>query len=40
MSRCLYCNSIKDFVNADDNSILGELCDNYHGAALTTTIEA
>ena len=40
MNRCLYSNNIKDFLNTDDNSILGELCDNYHGAALTTTIEA
>ena len=40
MSRCLYSNNIKDFVNTDDNSIFGELCDNYHGDALTTTREA
>ena len=40
MSRCLYCNNIKDFLNTDDNSIFGELCDAYHGDALTTTREA
>ena len=40
MSRCLYSNNIKDFLNTDDNSIFGELCDTYHGDALTTTREA
>lgn len=40
MSRCLYSNNIKDFLNTDDNSIFGELCDAYHGDALTTTREA
>lgn len=40
MSRCLYHSSIKEFVNADYNSIFGALCDNYHGDALTNTREA
>lgn len=40
MSRCLYNSSFKTFLNTDDNSILGLLCDNYHGEALTTTREA
>lgn len=34
MSRCLYNSSIDKFINADDNLIFGELCDNYHGEAL------
>ena len=40
MSRCLYHNSFKGFNNASDDSILGVLCNGYHGTALTTTIEA
>ncbi|MBR4891526.1 MAG: DUF2075 domain-containing protein [Clostridia bacterium] len=40
MGRCLYSNNIKNFLNTDNNSIFGELCDNYHGDALTTTREA
>ena len=40
MSRCLYNSSFENFINADDNSIFGALCDNYHGDALTTTREA
>ncbi|MGN1133942.1 MAG: DNA/RNA helicase domain-containing protein [Oscillospiraceae bacterium] len=40
MSRCLYNSSFKTFLNTDDNSIFGLLCDNYHGEALTTTREA
>ena len=40
MSRCLYNSSFEKFINADDNSIFGALCDNYHGDALTTTREA
>lgn len=40
MSRCLYNSSFEKFINADENSIFGELCDNYHGDALTTTREA
>ncbi len=40
MSRCLYNNSFKKFIEEDINFILGELCDQYHGVALTTTREA
>ena len=40
MSRCLYNSSFKTFLNTDDSSIFGSLCDNYHGEALTTTREA
>ena len=40
MSRCLYNSSFKTFLNTDDNSIFGSLCDNYHGETLTTTREA
>ena len=38
--RCLYNSDFITFVNRDTEAILGTLCDNYHGAALTTTIEA
>ena len=38
--RCLFNSDFKNFLHMDDNSILGTLCDNYHGSALTTTIEA
>ena len=40
MSRCLYNSSFKEFLNTDDNSIFGLLCERYHGEALTTTREA
>lgn len=40
MSRCLYNSSFEKFINTDENSIFGALCDNYHGDALTTTREA
>ena len=38
--RCLYESTVDLFLEKDDKTILGELCENYHGAALTTTIEA
>ncbi len=38
--RCFYHSSIEDFLKKDDKTILGELCDSYHGVALTTTIDA
>ena len=38
--RCLYNSSLAAFAAADENSIFGILCDNYHGDALTTTREA
>lgn len=40
MSRCLYNSSFRTFLNTDDNSIFGLLCERYHGEALTTTREA
>ena len=40
MSRCLYNSSIEEFMDMEENSILGMLNDNYHGIALTTTREA
>lgn len=39
-SRCLYENSIIGFLNDTGMSILGVLCDNYHGDAITTTRDA
>ena len=38
--RCLYDSSIAAFINADELSILGTLCDHYHGDARTTTRDA
>ena len=38
--RCLFNSDFVSFLNSDNNAILGELCDNFHGSALTTTIEA
>lgn len=40
MTRCLYKATLKEFTQADSYSILGTLCDNYHGSTLTTTREA
>ena len=40
MNRCLYNSSFKDFINADENLIFGNLCEGYHGEALTTTRDA
>ena len=31
--RCLYNSSFEKFIKADENSIFGALCDNYHGDA-------
>ncbi len=39
-SHCLYESGIDKFLNADESSLFGVLCDNYHGVALTTTREA
>ncbi len=39
-SRYLYASSFNEFINAGENTILGELCDSYHGNMLTTTREA
>ena len=38
--RCLYNNYFKEFLSESERSILGALCDNYHGDARTTTREA
>ena len=38
--RRLYDNSFSEFLKDTDTSILGEICDNYHGDARTTTREA
>lgn len=38
--RCLYNNSFEGFHDESENSILGTLCDHYHGDARTTTREA
>jgi hypothetical protein len=38
--RCLYENSIKGFLDDTEMAILGLLCENYNGVALTTQIEA
>ncbi|MGN0032425.1 MAG: DNA/RNA helicase domain-containing protein [Candidatus Limimorpha sp.] len=40
MPRCLFHSSVKDFLNAPQNSILGEINSKYHGTTLTTTNEA
>lgn len=39
-TRCLYYSNIESFLDKDKESILGILCDRYHGDALTTTREA
>lgn len=38
--RYLYENSVNLFLQEDNNAVLGALCANYHGDALTTTREA
>ena len=40
MARCLYHSSFQNFMKADNNSIFGTLCENYHGEAITTTRDA
>ena len=40
MIRCLYSSSFSGLIKKDNRTILGELCENYHGEALTTTREA
>lgn len=39
-NRCLYNNNILSFLGDDDNSILGELCNNYNGSVQSTQIDA
>ncbi len=38
--RCLYDNIFIDFIQENETSILGKLCDRYHGDAKTTTRDA
>ncbi len=38
--RCLYENSFAAFLRDTERSVLGALCDNYHGDVRTTTREA
>ena len=40
MARCLFNSSFKEFLELDNNSILGILCGRYHSEALATTREA
>ena len=40
MARCLYNGSFEQFLSTDEISIFGNLCENYHGEALTTTRDA
>ena len=39
-SRCLYNSNFNEFIREDNKTVLGILCDNYHGDAMTTTREA
>ena len=39
-NRCLYVNSITDFLISDKDQVFGLLCKNYHGDAPTTTRDA
>lgn len=39
-SRCLYNSNFNEFIREDSKTVLGILCDNYHGDAMTTTREA
>ncbi len=40
MNRCLYKDSIENFMRAEDISVLGQLCNDYHGDTPTVTREA
>ena len=40
MERCFYKNSIKDFLNADENSIFGLIDKQAHGVIHTTSRDA
>ena len=39
-NRCLYESAVSNFILEDNNSILGALCEHFHGAVMTTQIEA
>lgn len=38
--RCLYDSDIKSFLSKEKETVLGILCERYHGDALTTTRDA
>jgi hypothetical protein len=38
--RCLYYDNFVSFLNERNDSIIGFMCNNYHGDALTTTRDA
>ena len=38
--RCLYENNLSEFLSKERDAIFGNLCEGYHGDALTTTREA
>lgn len=38
--RCMYNSNIDVFFTRDKEAILGEIVENYHGEALTTSLEA
>ena len=40
MSRCLHNSNFEEFLSLKASAIFGELCEKYHGEALTTTREA
>ena len=40
MSRCLYNSNFEEFIRTKSSVVFGELCEKYHGEALTTTREA
>lgn len=40
MPHCLYNKPIQVFIQSEPNAILGEISSNFHGTALTTTLDA
>ena len=40
MARCLYNSTISEFLQLAPDALLGQFVNNYHGASLTTTVEA
>lgn len=39
-NRCLYSNSLDNFIREETDSTLGKLCDGFLGVLITTQIEA
>ncbi len=39
-ARCLYQHHFADFLSDDEQSVLGILCEGYHGTVQSTQIEA